>query len=154
MGLDEGASSGTAMTDLQWKFRLRALLTKVDGVAAQVALQDGFVEIDSIIAGWIDELGGKINPPWASRPLTISWGLYLLEALSGLDENSLIAIDKQWAAILWPPSQYPQYAGHTISWILGQEEAAGSIKARLFCDALAVFLGAGHCQTVLSLPPQ
>jgi hypothetical protein len=142
------------MTDLRWEFRLRALLTKVDGVAAQVAVQDGFVEIDSIITGWIDELGGKINPPWASRPLTISWGLALLEALSGMDEDQLIALDKQWAAILWPPAEYPQYEGHTISWILGQEEAAGSIKARLFCDALAVFLGAGHCQTVLSLPPE
>jgi hypothetical protein len=137
------------MTDLQWKFRLRALLDKVD--TAQAGGDQ--CEALSIIESWIDELDGRIYLPWASGP-RMSWGLALLEALSGMNEDQLIALDKQWAAILWPPAEYPQYAGHTISWILGQEEAAGSIKARLFCDALAVFLGPNHCQVVLSLPPE
>jgi hypothetical protein len=91
---------------------------------------------------------------WASNPLRISWGLALMEILSGMTEDQLIVFDKKCAAIMYPAAQYPQYVDHTLSWIWGQEENAGDLKAKLMCDFLAVLLGAGHCQIVLSLPPE
>jgi hypothetical protein len=81
-----------------------------------------------------------------------TWITRLVWALVNLDEPALEQGDRDIAAAIWPPADYPQYAGHTISWILGQEEQAGNQAATAFCDALAVFLGPDHCINAVSLP--
>ena len=131
---------------------LQSILLKVDGIKQQVAVQDGFIELDALIEGWMQQYGGKINiEPAVDAPANASWLARLVWALIDIDEPALIQDDRDIAAIVWPATEYPQYAGRTISWILGQEEMAGDPTATAFCTFLAVFLGPNHCENALNL---
>lgn len=73
-------------------------------------------------------------------PPNSSWLVQLMWKLIDKDEPGLEDLDRAIATVIWPDGQ-----NHTISWHLGKLVVAGDPTAIGVCDALAEFLGPGHC---------
>ncbi len=77
--------------------------------------------------------------PRSAAPRSAGWLARFVWALIDIDEPGLFELDIDVAAIIWPNA-----AGHTISYLLGQEEIAGNPTAKAICDVLATFQRAAN----------